>query len=217
MKRAIPLAALAIVLSSAAIQAVNLGPLTIGVHIIPSVEEPVGEDRNWDMSLSIGVGLTLDEANRFELHALTDSHLTSLGFTAQYFGRVSDRMNAGAGLTILWPLGEGQQLLRPLLEAFAHGESEYQLGPILRGSIGFAFPLVAAAYRLDAWDVIALADLPSLTLAGDVDLESDTFFRGKLTLQPVVTDTTLLERPMGRISDRLLVLPTVSGYLRFLP
>jgi len=216
MKRAILLAALAIALSSAAVQAVNFGPLTVGFHLIPAVEAS-DEGRNWDMSLSMGMGLILDEANRFEIHALTDSHLTSLGFTALYFGQVTDRFEAGIGLTILWPLGEGQVLLRPLLEAFAHGEAEYGIGPIVRGQIGFSFPLIAVAHRLEGWDVIALADLPSLSLGADMDLVDDTVFRSALTFQPVVTDTTQLERPIGRISENLLILPTVSSYLRFLP
>ena len=216
MKRAILLATLAIALSSAAAQAVNFGPLTVGFHLIPAVEA-TDKGRNLDMSLSIGMGLILDESHRFEIHALTDSHLTSLGFTALYFGRAAERFEAGIGLTILWPLGEGQVLLRPLLEAFAHGDAEYDIGPVARGQIGFSFPLIAVAHRLEGWNVIALAELPSLSLGVDVDLVEDTVFRSALTFQPVVTDTTLLERPVGRISDNLLILPTVSGYLRFLP
>jgi hypothetical protein len=217
MKRAILLlAVLAIALPSAAIRAVDFGPLTVGVHLIPAVEASE-EGRSWDMSLSLGIGLTLDASNRFEIFALTDSRLTSLGFTAAYFGGISDRFTAGVGLTALWPLGEGQRLLRPVIEAFAHGSTEFDLGPIFRGSVGFSFSFAAVAHRLEGWEMIALAELPSLALRGDVDLEEDNVFRGQLTLQPVVTDTTSLERPIGRVNDNLLVLPTVSGFLRFLP
>jgi len=197
-------------------RAVDFGPLTVGIHLIPAVEASE-ERRNWDMSLSLGMGLTLDEWNRFEVHALTDSHLTSLGFTALYFGRLSERLTAGAGLTVLWPLGESQKLLKPVLEAFAHSTGDFGIGPITSGIVGVTFPLVAVAYRADGWDVIALAELPSLSLGADVELETDTFLRSQLTFQPVVIDTTLLERPVGRIGEHLLVIPTVSNYLRFLP
>jgi hypothetical protein len=209
-------AAAFVAIPSVAVLPVDFGPLTVGVHLIPAVEGS-DEGRNWDMSLSLGMGLTLDEWNRFEVHALTDSHLTSLGLTALYFGGLSESLSAGAGLTVLWPLGENQQLLKPVLEAFAHGTAEFRIGPVASGDVGVSFPLVAVAYRIDRWDVIALAELPSLSASVDAKLEADTFFRSQLTLQPVVIDTTVLERPIGRIGENLLVLPTISNYLRFLP
>ena len=217
MKRSLPLVVLAVALACVAVSAVDFGPLTVGIHIIPAVEAGEGEDRLWDVSLSLGVGLTLDASNRFEVHALTDSQLTSLGMTALYYGRVTDRLTSGVGFMILWPLGAEQELLKPILEAFAHGTGEYTLGPILRGEIGFSVPLLAAAHRMEGWEVIALAELPSLSLAGEFNFEDDAVVRSQLTLQPVITDTTLLKRPIGRISERLLVLPSISGYVRFFP
>ena len=216
MKRAFLVAAVATAIVGATVKGAEVGPISIGVHLIPSVEA-AEEVRPWDMSLSLGVGITLDGSNRFELHAVTDSQLTSLGMTALYYGRLTDRLTAGTGITILWPLGEGQTLLKPLLEAFAHATTEYWLGPIFRGEFGLSFPLLTAAYRLDEWRIIPLAELPSLSAAGEVDLADDAAFQAQLTLQPVIVDTTLLQRPIGRVGDNLLVLPSISALLRFMP
>lgn len=216
MKRALLFAAVAIVIAGMTTNAVEIGPISLGVHLIPSVEA-AEEVRPWDMSLSLGIGLTLDASNRFEFHAMTDSQLTSLGITAIYYGRLTDRLTAGTGITVLWPLGEGQTLLKPLVEAFAHATTEYELGPIFRGEFSLSFPLLTAAYRLDEWRFIPLAELPSLSAAGEVDLADDAAFQAQLTLQPVIVDTTLLQRPIGRVSDYLLILPSISGLLRFMP
>ena len=216
MKRALLFAVVATVIAGMTTNGVEIGPISLGVHLIPSVEA-TEEVRPWDVSLSIGLGFTLDASNRFELHAMTDSQLTSLGMTAIYYGRLTDRLTAGTGITILWPLGEGQALLKPLLEAFAHATTEYELGPIFRGEFSLSFPLITAAYGLDEWRFIPLAELPSLSAAGEVDLADDTAFQAQLTLQPVIVHTTLLQRPIGRVSDNLLVLPSLSGLLRFMP
>jgi len=216
MKRVFLLVVVGVALACVAASAVNFGPLTVGIHVIPAVEAVEG-DRLWDISLSLGMGLTLDASNRFEVHALTDSQLTSLGMTALYYGRVTDRLAGGVGLTVLWPLGAEQELLKPILEAFAHGAAEYTLGPILRGAVGFSVPLLAVAHKFEGWEVITLAELPSLSLAGEFNLEDDAVVRSQLTLQPVITDTTLLKRPIGRVSESLLILPSISGYVRFLP
>jgi hypothetical protein len=216
MKRALLFAAVTIAIAGTITRGVEVGPISIGVHLIPSVDATEG-GRPWDVSLSLGLGLTLDTSNRFEFHAVTDSRLTSLGMTGLYHGRLTDRFSAGAGVTILWPLGEGQTLLRPLLEAFGHATAEYLLGPIFRGEFSLAFPLITAAYRLDEWRIIPLAELPSLSASGEVDLAEDAAFQAQLTLQPVIVDTTLLQRPIGRVGDTLLVLPSISGLLRFMP
>ncbi len=216
MKRAILLIIVTIVFASLAASSVAFGPISIGVHFIPAVEADES-GRNWDVSLSFGLGLTLDETNAFEAHVLTDSQLTSLGLTVLYQGSISDRFTAGAGLTILWPFDEQQRLLRPLIEGFGQAVTRYPIGPILRGELSVVFPVLTAAYRTDGWRLIPLAELPSLSAAAEVDFADDAAFQTELTLQPVITDTTLLERPIGRMSDHLLVLPLFSGMLRYMP
>ena len=216
MRRTLLLISMLILAAGGVANAVDFGPLTVGVHVIPAVEAGEG-DRHWDLSLSLGIGLTLDVPNRFEIHALTDSHLTSLGLTALYYGRITDRLTGGGGVTVLWPLGEQQKLLKPIVEAFALAAVEYTLGPILRGGFEVSFPLLAVAHRLEGWEIIALAELPSFSLMSEFDVSDGSVFRGRATLQPVITDTTLLESPIWPIGDNLLVLPSFSGYIRFLP
>jgi len=216
MKRAIFVTVVTIVLAGSAASSVQFGPVFLGAHFIPAVEADEG-GRHWDVSLSFGLGLTLDEANAFEVHVLTDSQLTSLGLTVLYQGTISQRISAGAGLTVLWPFDEEQRLMHPLIEGFGHAVARYQMGPILRGELSLTFPLLTAAHVSDKWEIIPLAELPSLSGAAEFDFAEDAVLQGQLTFQPVITDTTELQRPIGRLSDNLLVLPLASVVVRYMP
>jgi len=194
----------------------KLGPIYFGIHMIPAVEG--GESgRAWDISLSLGMGAEFDGSNRVEIHALTDSHLTSLGATVLYHGRLTERLDAGGGVTVLWPFDEEQRLLRPLVEAFAHASVEPSLGTAVRGDLSVSFPVMTFVRRSDGWALIPLAELPSLSLGATFDVAVNGAFQAQLTLQPVITDTTLLDRPIGCVTDDLLVLPSLSGYALYAP
>jgi hypothetical protein len=216
MKRTILCIVAVCISASPAAVGVEFGPIFFGVHGIPSVEAGEG-GRTWDLSLSIGLGAEFDAMNRLEVHVLTDSHLTSLGATALYHGQLTERLSGGVGATILWPLGEGQRLLRPLVEAFAHTTFEHQFGSSVGGEVSLSFPMVTLARRPDRWDLIPLAELPSLSFAAVFDVAVDGALRAQVTLQPVIVDTTQLERPIGRLTDNLLVLPSLSGFALYAP
>jgi len=64
---------------------------------------------------------------------------------------------------------------------------------------------------------VPLAELPSLAVAADIRLAETGFLKLQMTIQPVITDTTILDHPFGRITDDLLVLPTLSALVRFEP
>jgi len=215
MKRAILFIVLALTLTSTSALATNLGPIFLGVHFIPAVQ--AGErGRLWDVSLSLGLGVQFDGSNRIEVHALTDSHVTSLGATVLYEGRLGDRLSGGAGVTILWPFEGGQRLLQPLVEAYAHATLA---GPVagIRGELGLSFPVVTVVRREESWETIPLAELPSLSLAVEFDIAVNGSFQTRITLQPVILDTTQLKRPIGRLTDNLLILPSISGYALYGP
>jgi hypothetical protein len=216
MKRAMVCVLAACVLAGPAAGGVVFGPIVFGVHGIPSVEAGAG-GRTWDLSLSLGLGVEFDPLNWLEVHVLTDSHLTSLGATALYHARLTERLSGGLGTTILWPLGEGQKLLQPLVEAFAHATFEHPIGSSTDGEVSLSFPMMTLARRPDKWDLIPLAELPSLSLAAVFDIAASGAVRAQVTLQPVIVDTTQLERPIGRLSDNLLVLPSLSGFALYAP
>ena len=85
----------------------------------------------------------------------------------------------------------------------------------IEGLIGLSFPAVTAVRRETGWEVIPLAELPSLSLGAEFGIAADGAFRTQITLQPVIIDTTLLTRPVGRLTDNLLVLPSVSSYVLY--
>ena len=219
MKRAILWALAVGTLVSPAAVGVGIGPIFFGVHAIPSVE--AGENgRTWDLSLSMGLGIKFDTSNRIEIHALSDSRLTSFGATVLYHGRLTEQLTAGLGATALWPLGgEGRLLqpLQPLVEAFAHATFEHSIGSAVEGQVALSFPVATFARRSDQWDLIPLAELPSISFAAVLDVAPDGALRGQITFQPVIVDTTQLERPIGRLTDNLLILPSLSGFALYAP
>ena len=87
----------------------------------------------------------------------------------------------------------------------------------IRCRLSVSFPVVTFVRRLDGWDLIPLAELPSLSLAATFDVAVNGAFQAQLTLQPVIADTTLLSRPIGRVTDDLLILPSLSGFALYAP
>lgn len=60
-----------VIVTATASQAVGLGPIALGFHLIPSVEEKEGH-RAWDLSLSLGVTLDLGASDSVEFSAIID-------------------------------------------------------------------------------------------------------------------------------------------------
>jgi hypothetical protein len=50
-----------------------------------------------------------------------------------------------------------------------------------------------------------------------LELFRDVEFETHLTLQPVLVDATAFTDPIGRLTDNILVLPTISAYQRYFP
>ena len=214
MKNAVTVALAFILLCSSLVSAVQLESLSLGFHLIPSVERVEGR-RLLDMALSFGATLGLDSENSVELMAIVDSGLSSLGTSAQFNHRVTDPLKAGLGFTVLWPFSEELELRWPILGIYAHAlgrthlfDSEFWF------EAAISFPLLTLANQLDGWKLLPLSELPTLSLAADVQLADQASLQPRVTFQPVITDTTVLESPIGRISDDLLILPMGSVFLR---
>jgi hypothetical protein len=80
----------------------GLGSISLGFHLIPSVER-VGETRLWDLSLSLEVAIDVGDGSSISLLTMVDSKPTTLGTSIEYDVHVSESVDMGGGLTILWP------------------------------------------------------------------------------------------------------------------
>jgi len=204
-----------ILLSSSLVWAVQLESLSLGFHLIPSVESVEGR-RVWDITLSFGATLELDPENSIDLMAMIDSGPSSLGTSAQFNHRITDPLKAGFGFTVLWPFSENFALQWPILGTFAHAVARTYFYPEFWAEASLSFPLLTLANHVNGWKLLPLSELPTLYLAADIQLVSEASLQTRVTFQPVITDTTVLENPIGRISDDLLVLPMGSIFLSYL-
>jgi len=214
MKTAGITALLCLFLCSCVVSAVDLESLSLGFHIIPAVERVDGH-RLLDLTLSIGGTLRLDAENSIELLAMIDSGPTSIGTSAQFDHRVTDRLTSGFGFTVLWPFSEGLGLQWPILGTYAHASGRTYFYPELWAEADVSFPLLTLANQAEHWELLPVAELPSIYVAADVRLAEQASLQPRITFQPVITDTTLLNDPLGRISDNLLVLSMGSIFLRY--
>ncbi len=214
MKIAVYVALACLLLCSSLVSAVQLESFSLGFHVIPSVE-PVEGRRVLDLTLSFGGTLRLDSENSIELMAMVDSGLSSLGTSAQFNHRITDPLKAGFGFTVLWPFSEELELQWPILGSYAHASARTYFYPEFWAQAAVSFPLLTLA-KLDGWKLLPLSELPTLHLAADVKLIDQASLQPRLTFQPVITDTTVLVNPIGRISDDLLILPMGSIFLRYL-
>jgi hypothetical protein len=215
--RKVLLAALGLaIVGGVAGQAAGLGPAALGFHLIPAVEKQDGR-RVWDLSLSLGLSVVLDAADSLEFTAIIDSAPSALGTTVTYHRDVTDRVSLGVGVTALWPITSEAVVQTPLFESFARASVHGDVAPSLSGEAAAALPFLTVAKAEGRWSIIPLAELPSLALAGDVRLAAHGSLMAQLTLQPVITDTTILNEPFGRVTDDLLILPMLSAFTRYVP
>jgi hypothetical protein len=196
--------------------AAGLGGISLGFHLLPAVETIDGV-RPWDLSLSFGIRFNIAAGSSIGLLAMVDSKPTTLGTTVEYDVRVSDSVEMGAGLTVLWPFDNAERLLKPLVETFAQAVVGGDLFPHVRGEAAISFPILTLAEMGSGWQLIPLAQLPSLAISAEADIGTYATLASRLTLQPVITNTTLLTEPIGRISDNCLILPMGSAFIRYLP
>jgi hypothetical protein len=202
--------------ASSCAAAVGLHSLSLGLHLTPSVDRVEGR-RIWDVSLSVSGTVQLDAYDSIECTVVVDSTPTTLGTIAEYRHDVTARFSAGAGMTILWSFDKDQKLLAPIVESFALATVHGALLEALDGELGVSFPIVTIANVGDKWKIIPLAGLPAVSTSLALELFRDVEFETHLTLQPVLVDATAFTDPIGRLTDNILVLPTISAYQRYFP
>ena len=216
MNKALVVVLVALLLTVPTVQAVELGSIFLGFHVNPALDVVDGH-RAWDLSLSLGVRAIVGPSSSVELSAVVDSILSSLGLTFAYHRTLSDPFTVGAGLNMLWRFETEETLVRTVIGSFAHASARGNLFTSIVGEAGLSFPLIAFARQVQGWDVLPLAELPALHLASEWTPTDETAVQGRVTLQPVIIDTTVFVQPIGRLSHNLLVLPTYSTFLRYDP
>jgi hypothetical protein len=216
MKKRLLLVVLAVSMAGSSAYAVGLGSISLGFHLIPAVEK--GDDpRLWDLSLSFEIALDVGDGSSISLLTMVDSKPTTLGTSIEYDVHVSGSFDMGGGLTILWPFDSNEHLLAPLVEMSARAAAHGMFFSAVDGEAALSFPVLTLAREQDQWSLIPLAQFPSLALSGEFTIAEHAALSGRVTLQPVVTDTALLENPIGKIADHLLILPMGSAFIRYIP
>ncbi|MDD5264134.1 MAG: hypothetical protein PHU43_04765 [Candidatus Bipolaricaulis sp.] len=196
--------------------ALGLGSVSIGIHLTPAIDRVEGR-RAWDLSLSLSGVAVLGTSDSVECTVVVDSGPTTLGTIAEYRHDATSRFSAGVGVAILWPFSQDERLLAPIIESFAHAAVHGVIVDPLSGELSFSFPAVTIANPGDGWKLVPFSGLPALSASVIVAPISSAGFEAHLTLQPVLVDTTVFTDPIGRLTDDLLLLPTVSGYLHYFP
>jgi len=216
MKRTIVLVASLIALAAVAACAVELGPISLGLHLSPAIDAEDGQ-RAWDLSVSLGVVAEITMRDSMEILAIVDSRPTTLGLSVRYGYDITEPVELGGGLNILWAFSEDETFVRTLIGSFAHAAVRGELFPQIWGELGGSLPLLTLAHVTSTWTLLPMTELPSLHLAGEWVLNQDAAWQGRITLQPVITDALQFEDPIGRIGDNLLIIPMYSTFLRYIP
>jgi hypothetical protein len=198
---------------SLSLHAVRLDSFSVGFHAMPSVER-IDRQRQVDLSVSLGVALSLDSRNRLDLMTLLDSRPSSLGVSAQINHWATETLQAGAGISVFWPITEELRPGWPLLGTYVHATHQFPATPHLEIEVGGSFQLLTVARLDDRWRWLPLVELPTFSVAANLQVADQVIVQPRITVQPILTDATVLEHPIGRIGDHLLLLPTASVFLR---
>ena len=216
MNKTLVAAITVLLIASASAGAVDLGPFSIGFHLNPAVDAGDGP-RAWGLSLSFGVNATVGDASTVDMMVIVDSGPSSLGLTVRYCRRLTEPFVAGAGLSLFWAFETEDRPIQALFGVFAHAAVHGDIFNDLRGEAGTSLPLITLAHQPTGWDILPLAELPSIHVAGEWTIAEHGAVEARATFQPVIVDTSLFDRPIGRLTDELLVLPTYSAFLRYTP
>jgi len=216
MKKALVIASAFLALLPLAARASELEAISLGVHLTPAVEATDGR-RAWGISLSLAVSAKVGPSSVLELDLLVDSIPSSLGATLLYRHALDTPFTVGAGLNVFWRFETERTLIQTVISSFAHASARGPLSRDIDGEAGLSFPLVTFARDGTEWDVLPLAELPAIHAAGVFNGFTGAAIEGRITLQPVVIDTVQFRDPIGRITDGLLILPTYSAFLHYLP
>ena len=214
IRRAALLTVLALLSPLVSSFAVELGPISLGIHVTPSVER-TEEHRTWDAVFSLSAVADLNGRGNLEMMVITDSGLTGLGTGVTYRRSLTDPFSVGAGMLVLWQFEE--KLLHPIIGTFAVAGVGDELRSGLAGRAELSFPLLTLARQFGGWEILPLAELPTIILHGNLDLGNRGGVEARITLQPVIVDTSMMTNPMGVITDDLVIVPTLSGFVRYLP
>lgn len=213
MKTCVYVVLACLMLCSSLVSAAQWESLSLGFHLIPSAERIDGR-RPLDLSLSLGATFAFDSDHSIDLMAIVDSAPSTLGTSAQYNRRIAAAWKAGFGATVVWAFSSDARLQWPILGTYVHASARTFLYSESWGETGVSVPLLTVANLHDEWNLLPLSELPTLTIAADARIIEQGSIQARLTLQPVLTDTTLLQDPIGRISDKLLILPMGSVFFR---
>ena len=216
MKRVGVLAVSLIVLGVLGAHGVQLDSISLGLHLSPAIDVADGR-RAWDLSVSIGVVAEVTNRDFIEVLAIIDSQPTTLGLSVRYAYNITDPVALGGGLNIFWAFAEDEKFVRTLIGTFAQGVLRGELFAPIWGEVGTSLPLLTLAQLEGGWTFLPMTELPSLHVAAEWLINAQAAWQGRLTLQPVVIDVSQFADPIGRITDNLLILPTYSTFLRYIP
>ena len=118
MNRVLWVMLIVLLATSSAAGALGLRSVSLGLHFTPAIDRVEGR-RIWDLSFSLSAVMQLDAYDSIEGTVVIDSAPTTLGTIAEYRHDVTAGFSAGAGVTVLWPFGQNETLMAPVLESFA--------------------------------------------------------------------------------------------------
>jgi hypothetical protein len=216
MKRAIVLAVSLAVLGLVGAHAVDLDSISLGLHLSPSIDTLDGQ-RAWDLSVSIGVVVDVTSQDSLDILAIIDSQPTTLGLSVRYKHAITDPFVLGGGLNIFWAFNEDETFVRTLIGSFVHGQVRRVLFDPIAGELGTSLPLLTLARSEDGWTFLPLTELPSVHITAEWLINPEAAWQGRVTLQPVITDASQFVDPIGQVTNNLLILPTYSTFLRYIP
>ena len=216
MKKILLIASAALLLAAPVATAVELESISMGFHLNPALEAVDGQ-RAWGLSLSIGAGILVGASSHVEVTVFVDSAPSSLGASFTYTLDLSDPFTVGGGLNMFWAFETEETLVRAVFGSFGQASARAELFTDFIGEAGLSLPLITFIRQIRGWEILPLAELPAVHVAGEWRGIDRGGFQGRMTLQPVIVDTTQFDNPIGRVSDELLILPTYSGFLRHLP
>jgi hypothetical protein len=211
-----PVVLVLLFLVSSAALAVDFAGIAFSVTLTPVVDRS-SDSAPWRVDFTLSTDWRLDGRNSLRLSGSSDSNLTHPEIGLRWLTMPTDAVYVGGGCRFTWATDSGSDY-GSAFSFFASAATEAAFGASTQGQAELRLDLASVSQGDQGWEIRALpSGLPSLRLEGIFSLSAQGGFAAAVLFQPVFVDVTSLTHPVGVVNDHLILLPSFSADLLYLP
>lgn len=193
----------------------DLEMIKFSIALAPPLDQGA-QSPSWSVAFAFGAGWRVAEGSLLEVSLASDAELRTPSATVLFRQALEEPFRLGVGTAVHW--FPGRENYGPVVAVLMSAGVETPGGSAVTAGAETYFSPLTFSLDSGGWSASLVAGLiPAFSVYGEIEAADHARAGARLTLQPLMLDTTQFARPVGRITDHLLLVPTFSGNLQYLP